>query len=151
MPSARLTLAAIVCSVGGSVGLISASAQAPADSSRLFPRPYVSTAVLENGKSHPDFNGGEVRVDFVHGPDYDIVQFDARCNFFGGRLEIAGHHLAVSEITQTLQLCWGVPNRREGWVRRFFGGDPRWHSSGLNKLTLVNDDRVIKLRRDLGR
>lgn len=74
----RATILAIsvVLSVPGSV-------QAITDAAELFGRGYVSTAVIKDSGPHALFEETEIRVRFEHRDDYNVVQWQAGCNYFG--------------------------------------------------------------------
>jgi META domain-containing protein len=135
-----VALVAFLCAAG--------TAQAAADPDDLFRRDWVSTAVLKDGKPHPRFDETKVRVDFVHYSDYDFVSWRADCNSLGASVYASKERLFTGQVSGNDIKCvvrhW---TRKERWLNRFFGADPRWRIRTDGTLKLRAGDRVITLRR----
>ena len=123
------------------------SIQAASDSAPLFPREYVSTAVLQNEERPPLFERTKIRVDFERRNGYDVVRWSADCNGFGARVDITDKRLVIGQIEGTEMYCTQVRRRRQDrWMLRFFSSDPKWRIRREGRLRLRAGDRVIKLR-----
>ena len=134
----RAALVLVVLSTAG-------SAQAASDPADLFGRGYVSKAVLKDGVRHPLFEGTKIRVDFDHGAEHDGVSWRGDCNIFGARVDITDERLLVGQIAGTEMGCARAQMRRDRWMLRFFGSDPRWRVRRDDTLKLAAGDRAIRL------
>ena len=135
-----VALAAFLCAAG--------TAQAAGDPGDLFPRSWVSTAVLKDGAALPLFEGTKIRVDFEHRSDYDVVIWKADCNSFGASVHVTKERLFTGQVSGEDVACVvRRPTRQERWLNRFFGADPKWRIRRDETLKLTEGDRVIRLRR----
>ena len=142
----RRTLAALVPAL-----LLAAVPAQAGDRAELFRHRYVSTAVLKDGERHPLFEETKIRVDFRHEAEGDVVSWRADCNYFGADVDVTEKRLVIGEIVQTRMGCFKARLRRDRWMGRFFGSDPRWRTRPGERLKLTAGDRVIRLtsqRRD---
>lgn len=134
----------LVCLALSATGYSAWGASGPA---QLFGRPYVSTAVIQDGARHPLFEGTEVRVEFERRDSYDVVRWRADCNIFGARVEVTEEQLVLGRIAGTAIGCEGVRARQDRWTLRFFASDPSWRARQGHTLRLMAGQRTIELRR----
>ena len=116
------------------------------DPDALFPRDYVSTAVLKDGAALPLFERTKIHVDFWRRKGSASVRWRADCNYFGAPVDITDTRLITGQIVGTEVGCTGAPRRQDRWMLRFFRSDPKWRIPRAVRLRLSVGDRVIKLR-----
>lgn len=133
-------------------GLAAAESTQASDPAPLFPREYVSTAVLKNGVRAPLLEGTKIHVDFWRRKGSASVRWWADCNYFGARVDITDERLVTGQVVGTEMYCGERRRRRQDrWMLRFFSSDPKWRIPRAGRLRLSAGDRVIKLRQERAR
>jgi hypothetical protein len=104
--------------------------------------------VLKDGEAHPLFEGAKkIRADFEHRSNYDIAIWRVDCNSFGADIHATRERLFTGQVSGEAAPCVRKhATRRERWLNRFFGADPRWRIRPDETLKLTEGDRVIRFR-----
>jgi heat shock protein HslJ len=83
-----------------------------------------------------------VKVSFHKRKPGTGIGWQARCNDFGAKVEIAAHRIQVGRVAGTLMACPNAEQAQDQRLGRFFGADPRWQLRG-DTLTLMSEGRVL--------
>jgi META domain len=117
----------------------------------LSRRPFISTAVTENGAPRSLVPGTRIEVRFMEHTltGQPGVGWRAGCNTFGSDVEIAPDRLILGDIGGTAAGCPSEDlHEQDDWLARFFDSDPRWRLN--DRLVITSDGTVITLEASPG-
>ncbi|HXG40789.1 MAG TPA: META domain-containing protein [Candidatus Limnocylindrales bacterium] len=136
---AGLALVALVALIA-LVALLAAGCVAAGPAPGLDGRAFVSTRVTEGGVERPLVAGTRIRLEFRDGR----LGASAGCNLMGGRYEIVGGTLRLTDAATTDMGCDPERHRQDDWLFGFLGSSPTLVADARS-LTLSAGDTVVEL------
>jgi len=136
---APLRLASLVLCAALASACGSPSGAGPADP---WGRAFLSVEVTEGGQPRPLVEGTQITLTF--GEDERTIGAYAGCNHMGGRVDLGGRRLMVTELAQTLIGCEEPRQEQDAWLARFLTSAPTWSLDGA-RLTLEHEGTVVRL------
>jgi hypothetical protein len=123
------------------------SVRADGSTDDLFASAYISMSVSVDGRPHAIFNRDPIFIDFHDRRLQDVALFEVDCNAFSAAVEIKRRRIEVGRIEGTEIGCPDERERRDRWIVRFLGSDPKWRTPDRDRLVLRSTGRVIRFSR----
>lgn len=111
----------------------------------IWGRNFIVISVVGEGEELPVTRPIHIRFFFRSEREHS-VGWQARCNSFGGDVQITATTMEVSEVGSTLMGCEPAIQEEDEWLSDFMQADPEWQLHG-ERLQLRADDATIRAER----